>query len=165
MDKSRAHGVCFAVVAHHNAHFAKHSHNTIRGRSVSVHGGALRVAAELPLRRGADGPAAGRVTTATTGGAALLQGQKLLGTEGLVVDLAGCLDQVLQVSAGKEVAQVNKLAVVLILDVDNTPAVLAAANLLAIHDDGLLTADNGERNDILDLMLDEPGDWSNMVLP
>lgn len=115
----------------------------------------MRVAAELPLRRGADGPAAGRVTTATPGGAAFLQGQKLLGTEGLVVDLAGGLDQVLQVSAGKEVAQVNKLAVVLILDVDNTPAVLAAANLLAIYDNGLLTADNGERNDILNPMLDE----------
>jgi hypothetical protein len=115
----------------------------------------LRVAAELPLRRRADGPAASRVTTAATGSAALLQGQELLGTEGLVVDLAGGLNQVLQVGAGKEIAQVNKLAVVLIFDIDNTPAVLTAANLLAVHDDGLLTADNGERNDILDLMSNE----------
>jgi hypothetical protein len=45
--------------------------------------------------------------------------------------------------------------VVLIFDIDNTPAVLAAANLLAVHDYGLLTADNRERDDILDLVSDE----------
>jgi hypothetical protein len=91
----------------------------------------------------------------TTGGAALLQSQKLFGTESLIVDLAGGLNQVLQVGAGQEVAQVDKLAVVLILHVDNTPAVLAAANLLAVDDDSLLTTDNGEGNDILYLMSDE----------
>lgn len=65
------------------------------------------------------------------------------------MDLAGGLDQVLEVGAGQEVAEVDKFTVVLILDVDDTPAVLAAANLLAIDDDGLLTTDNGEGNDIL----------------
>lgn len=85
----------------------------------------------------------------TTGTAALLEGQELLGTEGLVVDLAGGLDQVLEVGAGQEVAEVDKFTVVLVLDVDDTPAVLAAANLLAVDNDRLLTADNGERNDVL----------------
>lgn len=99
----------------------------------------MGVAAELPLRGRADGPAAARVTT---GSAALLQSQKLLGTEGLVVNLASGFHQILEVGAGEEVAQVHELAVVLILDIDHTPAVLAAANLLAIDNNGLLTADN-----------------------
>lgn len=115
---------------------------------VSIHGTALRVAAQLPVSRGADGPAAARVRTAASG-AAFLQGQQLLSTEGLVVDLAGGLDQVLQVGAGQEVAQVNEFAVVLILDVDHTPAVLTTADLLAVDNNGLLATDDGERNDIL----------------
>lgn len=42
------------------------------------------------------------------------------------MDLAGRLDQILQVSAGQEVAQVDEFAVLLILDVDGAPAVLAS---------------------------------------
>lgn len=84
-----------------------------------------------------------------TGSAAFLQGKQLLGTEGLVVDLASSLNQILKVGAGQEIAQVDEFTVVLILDVDNTPAVLAAANLLAVDNNGLLTADNRERNDVL----------------
>lgn len=113
---------------------------------VSVHGCALRVAAQLPICGGADGPAA---TGVAPGGAAFLQGKQLLGTEGLVVDLAGSLDEILKVGAGQEVAQVDEFTVVLVLDVDNTPAVLATANLLAVDNNGLLTADNRERNDVL----------------
>jgi hypothetical protein len=86
----------------------------------------------------------------STASTALLQGQQLLGTEGLVVDLAGGLDQVLQVGAGQEVAQVDKFTVVFVLDVDDTPAVLAAANLLAVDNNSLLTTDNRERNDVLE---------------
>jgi hypothetical protein len=82
-------------------------------------------------------------------GAALLQSKQLLGAEGLVVDLAGGLDQVLQVGAGEEVAEVDELAVSLVLDVDHAPAVLATADLLAVDDDGLLTADDGEGDDLL----------------
>lgn len=121
-----------------------------RGKLVAVHSRPLGVAAELTVSRGTDGSAAARVAT---GGAALLQSQKLLGTEGLVVDLAGGLNQVLQVGAGQEVAQVDELAVVLVLDVDDTPAVLAAANLLAVDNDGLLTADNGEGDNVLQKMI------------
>lgn len=81
---------------------------------------------------------------------ALLQCQKLLGAEGLVVDLGGGLDKILQVGASEEVAEVNELAVVLILDVDDTPAVLATTDLLASDNDGLLRSDNSERNDVLE---------------
>lgn len=106
---------------------------------VSVHGCTLRVAAQLPVRGGADGSVA---TAVATGSAAFLQGKQLLGTEGLVVDLAGSLDQILKVGTGQEVAQVDEFTVVLVLDVDDTPAVLAATNLLAVDNNGLLTADN-----------------------
>jgi hypothetical protein len=47
---------------------------------------------------------------------ALFQSQKLLGTEALVVDLRGRLDEVLEVGAGEEVAEVDEFAVVLVLD-------------------------------------------------
>lgn len=128
-----------------NGHSARIRHE--RSPSlVSVHGCALRVAAQLPIRGGADGPTA---TGVAPGSAAFLQGKQLLGTEGLVVDLAGSLDQILKVGAGQEVAQVDEFTVVLVLDVDDTPAVLAAANLLAIDNNGLFTADNRERNDVL----------------
>lgn len=83
-------------------------------------------------------------------GTAFLQCQQLLGTEGLIVDLAGRLDKVLQMSASEEVPQVNKFTVVLILHVDDTPAVLAAANLLAIDDDGTFATHNSKGNDVLD---------------
>ena len=49
---------------------------------------------------------------------ALLESQKLLGTEAFVVDLRGRLDKVLQMGAGQEVAKVDEFAVLLILDFD-----------------------------------------------
>ena len=70
------------------------------------------------------------------------------------MDLRCRLNQVLQVGAGEEVAEVDELAVVLVLDytlsvhantlvlshltVDEAPAVLASANLLAIDNNVLL---------------------------
>lgn len=81
--------------------------------------------------------------------AALLQGQKLLGAEGLVVDLRRRLDEILQVRPQQEIPQVDELAVVLVLDVDDTPPVLAAADLLAVDDDGLLGADNSKGDEVL----------------
>lgn len=65
------------------------------------------------------------------------------------MDLGCCLDEVLQVCPEKEVAQVDKLAVVLVLHVDDTPPVLAAPNLLTIDNDRLLGTDDGERNQVL----------------
>jgi hypothetical protein len=67
--------------------------------------------------------------------AALLQGEELLGAEGLVVDLGCRLDEVLEVSAGEEVAEVHEFAVILVFDIDNSPAVLTATNLTTSHDD------------------------------
>lgn len=51
--------------------------------------------------------------------------------------------------AEEEVPQVDELAVVLILDVDNAPPVLTTADLLAIDNDGLLGADNSEGDQAL----------------
>ena len=45
---------------------------------------------------------------------------------------------------GEEVAEVDELAVPLVLNVDDSPAVLAATNGLAVDDDGALGADNSE---------------------
>lgn len=71
----------------------------------------LRAPAQLPVSGRRDGPAA-----SCTGGARLLEGQQLLGAEGLVVDLGGSLDQVLEVCAREEVAQVDEFTVGLVLN-------------------------------------------------
>lgn len=76
---------------------------------IPIHSHPLRIPTELPIRGGADGPAALR-------GGALLEREQLLGAEALVVDLRRRLDEVLQVGAGEEVAQVGELAVALVLD-------------------------------------------------
>lgn len=49
-------------------------------------------------------------------GGALLESHELLGAEGFVVDLGGSFDEVLEMGAGEEVAEVDKFAVVLVLD-------------------------------------------------
>ena len=66
---------------------------------------------------------------------ALLECQELLGTEGLVVDLRSGLDKILQMGPEQEVAKGDEFAVVLVLDVDDAPSVLATPNLPAIDDD------------------------------
>lgn len=82
-------------------------------------------------------------------GAALLEREKLLGAEGLVVDLRSRLDEILKVGSQEKVAQVDEFAVVLVLNVNDTPAVLAAANLLSVDNDGLFRADNSKRDHAL----------------
>ena len=86
---------------------------------------------------------------------ALLEGEQLLGTEGLVVDLRGGLDEVLEMGAGEEVTEVDEFAVGLVLDckvlakesrtettrqhtVDDTPLVLATTNVPTVHNDSSL---------------------------
>lgn len=83
----------------------------IRQLLVAVHGHALAVPAELAVGSWRDGTR--RVATDSR---ALLEGEQLLSTEGLVVNLGGGLDQVLQVGARKEVTEIDEFAVVLILD-------------------------------------------------
>lgn len=81
--------------------------------------------------------------------AALLQSQKLLGAESLVVDLRGSLNEILEVRPKQEIPEVDEFAVVLVLDVNDTPPVLAATDLLAVDDDRLLGADNGKGDEVL----------------
>jgi hypothetical protein len=88
----------------------------------------------------------------TSGGAALLQGHELFGAESLVVDLAGGFNEVLKVGAGQEVAKVHEFAVVLVFNVDHTPAVLAAAHLFSVDNNVLLASDDGEGDNILALI-------------
>jgi hypothetical protein len=52
----------------------------------------------------------------TADGRALLECEQLLGAEGLVVNLCGRLDEVLQVGACEEVTEVDEFAVGLVLD-------------------------------------------------
>lgn len=48
----------------------------------------------------------------------------------------GCgLDQVLEVGTGEEISEVDKFAMVLVLDVDDSPSVLATSDLLATNND------------------------------
>lgn len=65
------------------------------------------------------------------------------------MDLAGGLNQVLKMSSCKEIAQVDEFAVGFILNVDYTPAVLTAPNLLSVNDDRLFASDNGKWNYVL----------------
>lgn len=53
-------------------------------------------------------------------------------------------------SSSEEVPQIDEFAMVFILNIDHTPSILTAADLLAIHDDRLLAADNCEGNDLFD---------------
>lgn len=115
---------------------------------VSIHGHTLRAAAHLPFGSRADWSAA-----AVTLCAAFLQCQKLLGTEGLVVGLGCCLNEILQVRPEQEVPQVDELAVALVLDINHTPTVLSASDLLAVDNDVLLGADHGEGNKVLYLKI------------
>lgn len=52
-------------------------------------------------------------------------------------------------SAGKEIPEEDEFAVVLVLDVDDAPAVLAASDLATGNDDGFLGTYDGEGNDVL----------------
>lgn len=78
---------------------------------IPVHGHPLAVPAELAVRRRRDGS-----RTVAAHGRALLECEQLLGAERLVVDLRRRFDQILQMSAGEEVAEVDEFAVVLIFD-------------------------------------------------
>lgn len=65
------------------------------------------------------------------------------------MDLGCGLDEVLEVGAEEEVSEVDEFAVVLVLDVDDAPAVLAATDLLAVDNDALFGTDDGEGDEAL----------------
>lgn len=107
---------------------------------------SLAAPAHLPVCAWADRPAA---TVSTTNSAALLERKELLRPEAFIMDLACSLDQVLQVCASEEIAQIHKFAMRLIFDIDDAPPVLTATDLLTANDDGLFASDDGKRNDAL----------------
>jgi hypothetical protein len=78
---------------------------------VSIHGHPLRVSAQFAVCRRTDWSAA-RMSNS----AAFLESEKLLGAEAFIVDLRCRFDEVLQVGACKEVAKIDKFAVVLVLN-------------------------------------------------
>lgn len=78
---------------------------------ISVHGHAVRIPAEFAIGRWGDGTGSG-----VAAGAALLERKELFGAEALVVDLRGGFDEVLEVSAEQEVAEVDEFAVVFVFD-------------------------------------------------
>ena len=88
--------------------------------------------------------------------AALLECKQLFSTESLVVDLRSGVNQILEVGSGKEVSEVDKFAVVFILNIDDSPSVLTPTDLLASNDDRLLGSNDGEWNNVLYFILE----WS-----
>ena len=66
------------------------------------------------------------------------------------MDLAGSFNQVLQVGAEKEIAQVDEVRMVLVLNVDCSPSVLPCGHLPAVDHTGAFAADHGERSKFLD---------------
>ena len=101
--------------------------------------------AQLAIRRWANRPAP------LPGSTVLLERHKLLGTECLIVDLARSLNQILQVGTSQEVPQRNKFAMVLILDVDHSPAILPTSNRAPAYDDVVLGTDHGEGDQVFDI--------------
>lgn len=112
---------------------------------VPIHGHPLALPAQLAVGRRADRSAALPVCCG-----ALLEREQLLRAEGLVVNLRCGFDEVLQMRAGEEVAQVDEFAVSLVLDVDGAPAVLTSAHGLTADVQVLLATDNGEGDDGLE---------------
>ena len=66
------------------------------------------------------------------------------------MDLARRLDEVLQVGTNKEVSEIDKLAVALVLHIDDAPSILTTTHLPAIDDNGFLASNHGKWDDILD---------------
>ena len=65
------------------------------------------------------------------------------------MDLGCGFDEILEVGAEKEVSKVDEFAVVLVLNIDETPSILTATNLLAIDNNVLLRTDHGEWDETL----------------
>jgi hypothetical protein len=51
------------------------------------------------------------------------------------VNLGSGLDEILKMGSGEEISKVNKFAMVFILNINDTPSVLATTDLLAIDND------------------------------
>ena len=122
-------------------------HSSSKSLLIAVHSHPLRLSAQFPLCRWAYGSAPG-MSTCT---AVLLQCQQLLCAEGLIMDLACCLNQILQMGPCEEVSQRNELAVILVLNIDHSPPVLTTSHRAAIDYDRVLGSDDSEWNKVLDV--------------
>ena len=92
-------------------------------------------------------------------------GQQLFSTESFIMNLCCGFNQVLQMSSRQKVAQMNKLAMILILHVDHTPSCLSSTYCLAIHNHVTLRANNCERDQILWFqLLSAPGSFIPSIL-
>lgn len=114
--------------------------------SISIHGHALRPSGQLTFGSRADWPAPCHAARS----AAFLECQQLLRSECLVVNLTGSFDQILQVGAKEEIAQVDEIRMSLVLHVDCSPSVLPCRHLPAVDHTGAFTPDHGERGEFLD---------------
>lgn len=65
------------------------------------------------------------------------------------MNLTGGFDEILKVGSCEKVAEIDKFAVLLVFDIDNAPAILAADHLLAINRNCFLTANDSKRNFVL----------------
>ena len=72
------------------------------------------------------------------------------------MNLACSLDEILEMCPGQEVSERDELAVVLILDIDDTPSVLATSNLSTTNNNVLLATDDCKWNDVLDVGIQGP---------
>lgn len=74
-------------------------------------------------------------------------GNQLLRTVVLVVDVVGELAELLHMSADQHLTKLDKVAVVLVVDLNDTPWVLATTDMTTISSlNNLVRSDNGERD-------------------
>jgi len=81
-------------------------------------------------------------------GSLVLKRQQLFRPERFVVDLSRRLDQILEVGPCQEVSQVDKLAVVFVLNINHTPAVLPTTYGFSVNDHIPLRANYRKWDDV-----------------
>lgn len=65
------------------------------------------------------------------------------------MNLARGLDQILEMSAEEEIAEIDEFAVVLVFNIDDAPAILSTPDLAAIDSHRLLRTNDREWNETL----------------
>lgn len=68
------------------------------------------------------------------------------------MDLRGSVDQILKVGASEEIAEIDELAMLLVFNIDCSPAVLTSAHSLAVYVDVALTSNDCEWDDGLKIL-------------
>ena len=124
---------------------------------VPIHRHPLAAPAHFAIRLRADGPAATAGTSSrrtilghAPAGAAFLERQQLSAAVCLIVGLSGSLNEILQMRLGEEAAQVDKFAMRFVVDIDDTPAILARSALAAVDEHCLLRTHDGKGDETLE---------------